>query len=150
MIANYYRNVRLFSNIRNSAYYGGTAKHINHMYYMMNSYFFGTNQYSFHNGLQTEANIGGGQYVAKSRAYGTSSEPSIANIQNAINKKYPLALLESLNYSNGLRYHWTVIAAYNSNGQVGYYDPDGSNPSMKWVSWTSIMGKRSYTYLALD
>ncbi len=151
MIANYYRNIRNYSSVRNSNYYGGTAKHINHMYTMMNSYFFGTNQYSLHNGLETELNLDKNLWIAKSRAYDTPGveEPSLVNIKNAIDARYPLALLENVNYSNGLRYHWTIIVAYNSSGQIGYYDPDGSISTMKWASWSSISRTRSYTYFAL-
>ncbi|MFY0516606.1 hypothetical protein ACOMCU_02060 [Lysinibacillus sp. UGB7] len=155
MIANYYRNVRGITEVRNSGYYGNDAKHINQMYYMMNSYFWGTNQYSFHNGLETQLNLNKNQFTAKSRAYNQSGveEPTFANVQNAINKKYPLGVIEFLNASSGeLRYHWTVIAAYNSKGEVGYYDSDGGqyNTGLKFVSWSSLNGKIGYTYLALN
>ncbi|MFJ8090329.1 C39 family peptidase [Lysinibacillus sp. NPDC095746] len=147
MITNYYKS--LGYNVRASSYYGGNAGLINQLYYMMNSSFIGTNQYSLHNGLQTHLNLDKNLWVGKSRGHASGVEPpTYANVVNAIDKKYPLAMLTYLSSEDP--YHWTVINGYYSNGDISYLNPDGSSSSSTKVK-ASLMfeSKAGYTYMAL-
>lgn len=147
MITNYYKS--LGYNVRASSYYGGNAALINQLYYMMNSSFIGTNQYSLHNGLETHLNLDKSLWVGKSRGHASGVEkPTYANVVNAIDKNYPLAMLTYL--SSDDPYHWTVINGYYSNGDISYLNPDGSSSSSTRVK-ASLMfeSKAGYTYMAL-
>lgn len=144
MIANYYKQNRGF-NVRDSFYYGGNAKIINHLYFDMNSSIWGTNAYSFGRGLQLHLNhsMTGWRIIS-------SSAPSYGSMVSAINSKYPVGAVWLV--LSGENYHWRVLNGYDSDGgqYVSYKDSDGgsTNTGNRWVSWSSIYNKINTVYLS--
>lgn len=144
MITNYYKSSRGF-NVRNYTYYKTNANFINHLYFDMNSSYWGTNAYSFGMGLQLHLNhdMTGWKIVS-------SGSPGYNTIVGAINGKYPVGAVWLV--LSGENYHWRVINGYDSDsGQyVSYKDPDGgsTNTGNHWVSWSSIYDKINTVYLS--
>jgi hypothetical protein len=151
MIVKYYNEVRGL-NVRN---YPASSTVINSLYNIMNSRVWGTNQYSFHNGGQAYFNLNQNLFVARSRVYGSSTmdEPSFINVKNAINKRYPLAVIRHADvsqiWSGQTGYHWIVIYQYHdASSKVVYQDPAKSE-GYHSISFSSLAGKIGYTYFAL-
>lgn len=144
MITNYYKTQNL--NVRDYSYYGYlNASLINHLYFDMNSHIFGTNAYSFANGLKLHLN-----HDMNGWNYNGSDAPTFGMIQTAINGKNPVAAVWLV--FSGENYHWRVIHGYDTVGgnYVGYKDPDAGeyNIDTKWVSWSSISSKINTVYMS--
>ncbi|MBB4825278.1 hypothetical protein HNO89_002507 [Sporosarcina luteola] len=143
MIANYYGQVRGF-NVRTTPYYANVGTFINHLYFDMNSSLWGTNSFSFLNGLNLHLNHDVNQWEGV-----RNGEPTFANVINAINQRYPVAYVTRFGNED---YHWRVIKGYNkTKREVTYKDPDGgeTNYGDLVVSWPLIEDTITTVYFRL-
>lgn len=133
MIANYFKEERGF-NVRGYKTYGSNSVPlINHLYFDMNATSFGANAYSFGKGLQLHLNHDMSNWLISS-----SDKPTFASVKSSIKSKYPVAMLNLASLNNNY-YHWRVINGFNSDtNKIVVYDPDGSNTSNQWISWSSV------------
>lgn len=141
MIANYYGQVRGF-NVKTTPDYANVGTFINHLYFDMNSLPIGTNSYSFLNGLNLHLNHNVNQWEGVS-----NSQPTFANVINAINKRYPVAYVTRL--GNDEPYHWRVIKGYReAERKVIYKDSDGgeSNYGDLVATWSLIENQITTVY----
>lgn len=144
MITNYYKTQGY--SVRDYNYYSySNANLINHLYFDMNSSLWGTNAYSFANGLKLHLN-----HDMTGWNYNSSGAPTFGGIQTAINGNNPVGAVWLL--LSGENYHWRLIHGYDTEGgnYVGYKDPDGGqyNTSTNYVSWTSISDKINTVYMS--
>ncbi|GEM_PF-2329541 len=133
MITNYFKEERGY-NVRGYKTYGSNSVPlINHLYFDMNTTPLGANAYSFGKGLQLHLN-----HDMSGWLIGSNAEPTFASVKSSIKSKFPVAMLNLASLVDNY-YHWRVINGYNSDTtKIAILDPDGSNATNQWISWTSV------------
>jgi hypothetical protein len=140
MVVNYLKSRGY--NVRASSYYGGNAALINHMYYDMESDWWGTTINGYCNGLSKHLN----HDYSPQKFYGMSYK-ALGNwdkYEASINAYLPVGLrfdrFKSSEYTFA-EYHFVCGIGYDYSGgedcYAGIKDPDGgsTNTSTLWINW---------------
>jgi len=133
MIANYFKS-RGYS-IRDSSYYGGDAKFINHLWSKM-AYWWGTSAMSFRSEMEDHLNLDLSTHTFDAHGW---DEPNFSIVKSQIDNNLPYGLRFETNSSADYSYHWVALIGYRTSSSGDFYaikNPDGgqNNTGTKFIS----------------
>lgn len=135
MITNY---LRYSHNVPYSGTYGGSSKHINHLYNEMSTTMFGTSLGDFSVGLLNHLRHYGEKWVGTEHRGTESIAWNTFKGDIDLNKPVGIRFDYWVSGSTYVNYHFVAgegYTIYNYSNYFGFKDPDGSDSNTIWKLW---------------